>query len=122
MTDLINDESAVPGRSGPSATVEIDPARIGPVRTAYAPAHDGDPDPGEIVWSRDTTFSWDGRLVHMHEDFFLVRVDEHDARPEVDLAAENVVEVAWWTPAELAAPRERLAPLNLPELVRTLTA
>ncbi len=61
MTDLINDESAVPGRSGPSATVEIDPARIGPVRTAYAPAHDGDPDPGEIVWTWVPYEEHDGR-------------------------------------------------------------
>jgi G:T/U-mismatch repair DNA glycosylase/ADP-ribose pyrophosphatase YjhB (NUDIX family) len=78
-------------------------------------------DPGEVVWERDVTFSWDGRLVHMHERFFLVRVEEHEAAPAVDLAAENVVEVAWWTPAELAAPRERLAPLDLAEVVRTLT-
>jgi G:T/U-mismatch repair DNA glycosylase/8-oxo-dGTP pyrophosphatase MutT (NUDIX family) len=79
-------------------------------------------DPGEVVWARDTTFSWDGRLVHMHERFFLVRVGAHEPRPAVDLAAENVVEVAWWTPEELATPRERLAPLGLAEVVRTLTA
>jgi double-stranded uracil-DNA glycosylase len=79
-------------------------------------------DPGEVVWERDTTFSWDGRLVHMHERFFLVRVEEHEPQPAVDLAAENVVELAWWTPAELEAPRERLAPLDLADVVRTLTA
>ncbi|MFF0745975.1 type II toxin-antitoxin system PemK/MazF family toxin [Streptomyces sp. NPDC004111] len=32
-------------------TTEADPGRIGPVRTEYAPEHDGDPDPGEIVWT-----------------------------------------------------------------------
>lgn len=41
----------VPGRSGPSATVEADPRAIGRVRTEYAPEYDGDPDPGEIVWT-----------------------------------------------------------------------
>jgi hypothetical protein len=40
-----------PGASGPYATTEADPTRVGRVRTAYAPAHDGDPDPGEIVWT-----------------------------------------------------------------------
>jgi hypothetical protein len=40
-----------PGRSGPDATTEADAHRVGPVRTEYAPAHDGDPDPGEIVWT-----------------------------------------------------------------------
>ncbi|MEV0238531.1 type II toxin-antitoxin system PemK/MazF family toxin [Streptomyces sp. NPDC050674] len=41
----------VPGRHGPSATVQADPREVGPVRTEYSPAHDGDPDPGEIVWT-----------------------------------------------------------------------
>jgi hypothetical protein len=40
-----------PGRNGPDATTEADAHRVGPVRTEYAPAHDGDPDPGEIVWT-----------------------------------------------------------------------
>ncbi len=40
-----------PGRHGPSATVEAEPREVGRVRTEYSPAHDGDPDPGEIVWT-----------------------------------------------------------------------
>jgi PemK-like, MazF-like toxin of type II toxin-antitoxin system len=40
-----------PGRHGPTATVEADPGRVGRVRTEYAPDKDGDPDPGEIVWT-----------------------------------------------------------------------
>ncbi|GAA2544709.1 MULTISPECIES: type II toxin-antitoxin system PemK/MazF family toxin [Streptomyces] len=40
-----------PGRHGPSATVEAAPREVGRVRTEYSPAHDGDPDPGEIVWT-----------------------------------------------------------------------
>ncbi|MGY0020296.1 type II toxin-antitoxin system PemK/MazF family toxin [Streptomyces sp. cg35] len=40
-----------PGRSGATATVEAEPRQVGRVRTEYAPAHDGDPDPGEIVWT-----------------------------------------------------------------------
>src|SRR5690606_35721917 len=42
---------SVPGRHGPSATTEAAPHEVGPVRTEYAPVHDGDPDPGEIVWT-----------------------------------------------------------------------
>ncbi|MFG2634524.1 type II toxin-antitoxin system PemK/MazF family toxin [Streptomyces sp. NPDC048362] len=41
----------VPGRHGRHATCEADPREVGPVRTEYSPAHDGDPDPGEIVWT-----------------------------------------------------------------------
>ncbi|MET9700207.1 type II toxin-antitoxin system PemK/MazF family toxin [Streptomyces sp. NPDC006529] len=40
-----------PGRAGAGATAEVDPHAIGAVRTSYAPDHDGDPDPGEIVWT-----------------------------------------------------------------------
>ncbi|MHB9857424.1 type II toxin-antitoxin system PemK/MazF family toxin [Streptomyces sp. YIM S03343] len=41
----------IPGRYGPTATTEADPRAVGQVRTEYSPAHDGDPDPGEIVWT-----------------------------------------------------------------------
>ncbi|PCG83272.1 growth inhibitor PemK [Streptomyces sp. WZ.A104] len=41
----------VPGSSGPTATLQADPEDVGPVRTSYAPDRDGDPDPGEIVWT-----------------------------------------------------------------------
>lgn len=40
-----------PGRMGPAATTEAEPREVGRVQTTYAPAHDGDPDPGEIVWT-----------------------------------------------------------------------
>ncbi|MEU9028104.1 type II toxin-antitoxin system PemK/MazF family toxin [Streptomyces sp. NPDC048383] len=40
-----------PGRDGVTATTEADPCATGPVRTEYAPDRDGDPDPGEIVWT-----------------------------------------------------------------------
>ncbi len=50
-TFTADDHAEFPGASGPYATTEADPDAVGPVRTAYAPAHDGDPDPGEIVWT-----------------------------------------------------------------------
>ncbi|MEV7416559.1 type II toxin-antitoxin system PemK/MazF family toxin [Streptomyces sp. NPDC089919] len=38
--------------AGPGGdTVEVEAAAVGRVRTEYAPEHDGDPDPGEIVWT-----------------------------------------------------------------------
>ncbi|MFD7920300.1 type II toxin-antitoxin system PemK/MazF family toxin [Streptomyces sp. NPDC059740] len=40
-----------PGRSGATATEEVEPRAVGPVRTLYAPDPDGEPDPGEIVWT-----------------------------------------------------------------------
>jgi hypothetical protein len=45
------DAEASPGQSGPDATAEVDPQRIGRVRMSYSPQTDGAPDPGEIVWT-----------------------------------------------------------------------
>ncbi|MRG58586.1 type II toxin-antitoxin system PemK/MazF family toxin [Agromyces sp. CFH 90414] len=52
---------ASPGQAGEDATIELDPSRIGPVRFAYAPDRDGDPDPGEIVWTWVPYEERDGR-------------------------------------------------------------
>jgi hypothetical protein len=45
------DAEVLPGEFGRDATVEVDPHRIGPVRTSYSPQTDGTPDPGEVVWT-----------------------------------------------------------------------
>ena len=45
------DTETSPGESGPDATTEVDPHRIGSVRTSYSPQTDDAPDPGEIVWT-----------------------------------------------------------------------
>jgi hypothetical protein len=50
-----------PGQSGPSATAEVDPRRIGKVRMTYSPSRDGAPDPGEIVWTWVPFEERDGR-------------------------------------------------------------
>lgn len=59
MAELINED--VPGRYGPEATVEVEAHEVGAVRTEYAPKHDGDPDPGEIVWTWVPYEERDGR-------------------------------------------------------------
>jgi hypothetical protein len=46
-----DDRDEWPGRSGPHATVELDPSRVRPVRFSYTPERDGEPDPGEVVWT-----------------------------------------------------------------------
>ncbi|UNZ19988.1 type II toxin-antitoxin system PemK/MazF family toxin [Streptomyces sp. 891-h] len=50
-----------PGRGGAAATVEVDPRAVGTVRTRYAPDPDGEPDPGEIVWTWVPYEEADGR-------------------------------------------------------------
>ena len=61
MSEQIHSDHDAPGRSGPFATVEVDPHGIGAVHTEYAPRHDGDPDPGEIVWTWVPYEERDGR-------------------------------------------------------------
>lgn len=53
--------AASPGRSGATATTEVDPRRVGDVSLSYNPVVDGDPDPGEIVWTWVPYEERDGR-------------------------------------------------------------
>jgi double-stranded uracil-DNA glycosylase len=75
---------------------------------------------GPEIWTREHTFAWDRRILRQHERVWLVRVPEHDPVPRVDLAAELVADVRWWTPAELDATTETLVPERLPQLLRDL--
>ncbi|GAA1754392.1 type II toxin-antitoxin system PemK/MazF family toxin [Agromyces humatus] len=50
-----------PGQAGDDATIEIDPRRLRTVRLAYTPERDGEPDPGEIVWTWVPYEERDGR-------------------------------------------------------------
>lgn len=50
-----------PGRLGASATRELDAAEIRGLRPSYSPSLDGDPDPGEVVWTWVPYVENDGR-------------------------------------------------------------
>jgi G:T/U-mismatch repair DNA glycosylase/ADP-ribose pyrophosphatase YjhB (NUDIX family) len=77
---------------------------------------------GAMVLAREHTFPWDRRLQRQRERFYLVRIDAHEPVPTIDLAAEGVTDVRWWTAAELADPPERVVPAELGDLVRRLGA
>jgi hypothetical protein len=83
----------MPGRSGPAATVEVQPRAVRAVKTEYTPAFDGDPDPGEIVWTWVPYEENDGRgkdrpvlVVARERQGTLLAVQlsskEHDGDPE----------------------------------------
>jgi hypothetical protein len=57
-------------------------------------------------------------LLHQFERFYLVRIGRHEPAPTIDVAAEGVTEVRWWTLAELDDPREEVVPPDLAQLVR----
>jgi len=75
---------------------------------------------GPELWTREHVFAWMGRILRQRERFRLVRVDAHEPAPAVDLAAEWVAGLRWWTLDELDAANVELAPKRLPELVRAL--
>jgi TDG/mug DNA glycosylase family protein len=75
---------------------------------------------GPEIWWREHTFTWMGRILTARERIHLVRVEAHEPVPEIDLEAEGVYEVRWWTLAELEAAKDRLVPLRLPLLLRRL--
>jgi hypothetical protein len=47
----ISTDTLSPGQAGDSATIEVDPRRLRGVELSYAPSRDGEPDPGEVVWT-----------------------------------------------------------------------
>jgi TDG/mug DNA glycosylase family protein len=75
---------------------------------------------GPEIWKREHTYAWYGRLYHQRERIWLVRVEEHEPAPTVDLAAEHVHELRWWTLAELEATSETLVPERLAHFLREL--
>ena len=75
---------------------------------------------GPEVWTREHTFTWMGRILHVSEQIYLVRVEEHEPAPTIDLRAEGVHELRWWTLSELEAAEETLVPKRLPEFLREL--
>jgi TDG/mug DNA glycosylase family protein len=75
---------------------------------------------GPEIWTRDVIYAWYGRIYRQRERIHLVRVDAHEPAPTIDLAAEHVHDVRWWTLAELEAAEEQLIPRTLPERLREL--
>ena len=75
---------------------------------------------GLEIWKRGHTFAWMGRILRQREHIHLVRVEQHEPAPTIDLRAEGVHEVRWWTLPELEAAEETLVPRRLPELLREL--
>jgi TDG/mug DNA glycosylase family protein len=77
-------------------------------------------DIGPELWTREHTFAWWRRILRQRERIWLVEIPRHDPAPRVDLAAELVVDVRWWTQDELDEATETLVPERLPQLLRDL--
>jgi 8-oxo-dGTP pyrophosphatase MutT (NUDIX family) len=75
---------------------------------------------GPCVWTRVHAFDWGEHFIRQIERYYVVRVESDEIAPQVDLVAEDVQEIRWWTLPELEASDELFAPRRLPELIRRL--
>jgi 8-oxo-dGTP pyrophosphatase MutT (NUDIX family) len=75
---------------------------------------------GPEIWTREHTFAWMGRILRQREHIHLVQLERHEPVPTIDLRAEGVHELRWWTLSELQAADETLVPRRLPEFLREL--
>src|SRR5262249_19750716 len=75
---------------------------------------------GPLVSEYEHPLPTNGRLLQQRNRIYLVRVDQLEPAPTIDLAAEDVHRFRWWTRNELAATSERYAPPNLLELLGSL--
>jgi G:T/U-mismatch repair DNA glycosylase/8-oxo-dGTP pyrophosphatase MutT (NUDIX family) len=77
---------------------------------------------GPVLFEHVGEFPWARQLFRQVNTTYLVRVREHEPRATVDLAAEGVADVRWWSRSELEATDARFAPPDLLERVRNLTS
>lgn len=76
---------------------------------------------GPVLFEHVGEFPWARRLFRQLNRTYLVRIGEHEPRATIDLAAEGVVDVRWWSRSELEATDAQFAPPDLLERVRNLT-
>ena len=77
-------------------------------------------DIGPEIWTREHIFGWRRMILRQRERVWLVEISQHQPAPRVDLAAELVFDVRWWSQEELDAATETLVPERLPQLLRDL--
>jgi 8-oxo-dGTP diphosphatase len=77
-------------------------------------------DLGALLWRREHEFDMALNFRGQRDNCYLVRVEPFEPAPSVELAAEHVSEIRWWTLDELRRSREVFGPRRLPELVAEL--
>jgi 8-oxo-dGTP diphosphatase len=75
---------------------------------------------GPLLWRREHEFDAPLRFRGQRERCYLVRTERFEPAPRLDLAAEHVSAVRWWTLDELLSTDAVFGPRALPELVSRL--
>ena len=80
---------------------------------------------GPVLWTREMTYTWNGRTVSQFERYYLVEADEFDAAMEDDAGSSEVrafLGFRWWSSDEIVASPERFGPVEIPDLLRRLVS
>jgi double-stranded uracil-DNA glycosylase len=77
---------------------------------------------GPLVLDQERSFPFERTLYLQRNRIYLVRVHAHHPQPTVDMDAEGVVDIRWWTLEEIETTAERLTPPELYPRLRTLLA
>jgi 8-oxo-dGTP pyrophosphatase MutT (NUDIX family) len=78
---------------------------------------------GPCIWTRAHEFDFpedSPKYRGQRERIYLVRADAFEPQPRMDLAAEGVDDLRWWTLAEIESSSATFSPRRLPELLRAI--
>ncbi|MGI8868134.1 MAG: NUDIX hydrolase [Mycobacteriales bacterium] len=78
--------------------------------------------PGRRVWRRDHTYEYDGRVVQVHEEWLLHKVDHFEPVPAqlTHYETRSILGLRWWRSQELAESTETIFPPRLGHLMMDL--
>jgi 8-oxo-dGTP pyrophosphatase MutT (NUDIX family) len=77
---------------------------------------------GTPVWSRDHTYEFDGKVLDVHEEWLLHRVDHFTPEPAQlsDYEARTVLGFHWWRAEDLITTTQTIFPPQLGHLLTDL--
>ncbi|WP_433005069.1 NUDIX domain-containing protein [Kribbella sp. CA-294648] len=93
-------------------------------REAYEETGLVDLSPGRLVWQRDHTYEFGGRVVDVHEEWLLHAVERFDPRPTSlsEDEARSILGFRWWSVGELIEAPDTIFPPQLGHLLQRVLA
>lgn len=78
--------------------------------------------PGSLVWQRDHTYEFDGRVIDVHEKWLMHRVGRFDPTPAAlsEYEVRSIVGFRWWNIEDLIEATETIFPPRLGHLLKNL--
>lgn len=80
--------------------------------------------PGRLVWQRDHTYQFGGRVIDVHEKWLMHTVERFDPTPASlsEYEAHSILGFRWWHVEELIEASETIFPPRLGRLLEDLLA